>query len=389
MILPLPKCNKQQKGVRSRHALAVNQSTTFETDSIMIDPPTSPSPPPVFQKAPPLDSAWLAHEHEARLLLPKPPMDPLARQPLYADECRRRNAAMMAAGARDHRLSQGITTEYVQYMHGGSAAAAAAAATSLLPVLLQYDREADAGTWQPEWVVIYFHGGALLVGEADSEDLSCRRIVKDTERSLPRLRLYSVGYRLKPQFPASVCLSDSLAAFHFVVDANPGAKILIVGSSSGAQLAALVTQQVPKESFHGVVLRCPVTSDAFRGKDFVPERFRHAHTSAWHDSFQTSLFTRLDMDGPRDGLERLPLEAQEQDLKAMPRTWLQMCTNDALYSDGACYSVLLQEAGIEVETDVVFGWPHTFWLKAPQLPRALEADEAMIRGLKWVAGLIE
>lgn len=289
---------------------------------------------------------------------------------------------MMAPGARDHHLSQGITTEYVHYVHKVSSA------TSLLPVLLQYDREADAGT-TPEWVVIYYHGGALLVGEADSEDLSCRRIVKDTEGSLRRLRLYSVGYRLKPQYPASVCLSDSLAAFRFVVDVHPGAKILVVGSSSGGELAALVTQQVPKDKFHGVVLRCPVTSDGFREREYVPERFHDVHTSARDDSFQTSLFTRLDMDGPRDGLERLPLEAQEEDLKGMPRTWLQMCTNDALYSDGACYSVLLKKAGVEVQTDVVFGWPHTFWLKAPQLPRALEADEAMIRGLIWVAGLVE
>lgn len=351
--------------------------------------------PPVFQKAPPLDPAWLAHEREANLLVPKPAMDPAQRQPLYAAECRQRNAAMMAAGARDHHLSQAITTQYVHcdgspakedvsLLSGGGGDVAA----PTLPVLLQYDREADAGT-QPERVVVYYHGGGLLVGEADSEDLSCRRIVKETEGALPRLRLYSVGYRLKPQHPASVCLSDSVNAFRFVVTANPGAKIIVVGSSSGGELAALLSLQFPKSLFHGVLLRCPVTSDAFRGKEYVPQRFREVHTSASVPSFQTSLFTRLDMDGPRDGLERMPLEAREQDLKDMPRTWVQLCTNDALYSDGACYSMLLREAGVEVRTDVVHGWPHTFWLKAPQLSRALEAEAAMVRGLKWVARLVE
>lgn len=341
--------------------------------------------PPIFQKAPPLDPAWLTHEREANLLAPKPAIDPVARQPLYAADCRRRNAAIMAVGARDYCLSQAITTQYVHYSHGSSATGGLGAP---LPVLLQYDREAEAGT-EPEWVVVYYHGGGLLVGEADSEDLSCRRIVKETQESLRRLRLYSVGYRLKPQHPATVCLSDSVDAFRFIVNANPEAKIIVVGSSSGGELAALVTQKVPKDLFHGVLLRCPVTSDAFRGNDCVPERFRHIHTSALDTSFQTSLFTRLDVNEPRDGLERTPLEAQEQDLKNMPRTWVQLCTNDALYSDGACYSVLLREAEVEVKTDIVYGWPHTFWLKAPQLSRALEAEESMLRGLKWVARLVE
>lgn len=354
---------------------------------------SSATDPPVFHKAPPLDPAWLAHEREANLLAPKPVMDPVQRQPLYAEECRRRNAAMMAEGARDHHLALGITTQYVHVPSSRSNSKSHSnsreegGALAMIPVL-QYDREAEAGT-RPEWVVVYYHGGGLFVGEADSEDLSCRRIVRETDGSLRRLRLYSVGYRLKPQHPASVCVSDSIDAFRFAVGAHPGAKIIVIGSSSGGELAALVTHQVSKDLFDGVLLRCPVTSDAFRGREYVPERFRGVHTSAWDSSFQTSLLTRLDMDGPRDGLERMPLEAPGQDLKGTPRTWLQLCTNDALYSDGACYSMLLREAGVEVMTDVVYGWPHTFWLKAPQLSRALEADEAMVRGLKWVAGLME
>lgn len=340
----------------------------------------SPADPPVFPSAPPLDPAWLAHEQEANLLAPKPAIETVQRQSLYAAECRRRNAAMMAAGARDHHLSQGLAAKYVEIR----VSLPSNGCDSIQ--LLQYDREAEAGA-RPEWVIVYYHGGGLLVGEPDSEDLSCRRIMKATEGSLRRLRLYSVGYRLKPQHPASVCLSDSIDAFHFVVDAHPGAKIIVVGSSSGGELAALVTQQVPRDLFHGVLLRCPVTSDAFRGKEYVPHKFRHMHTSAWDTSFQTSLLVRLDMDGPRDGLHRMPLEAEEQQLKDMPRTWLQLCTNDTLYSDGACYAMLLRAAGVEVKTDIVYGWPHTFWLKAPHLARALEADEAIIRGLNWVAAL--
>lgn len=330
--------------------------------------------PPVLQKAPPLDPAWLQYEQEANLLAPKPAMDPLVKQQVYATQCRERNSAMIAPGARDHNLAQGIKT---QTTHVSSTLDGYAIS------LLQYDRAPDA---EPRWVAIYYHGGALFNGEADSEDLSCRRIVKDSEPFLPGLRLYSVEYRLKPVHPATTIMQDCVDAFNFVTGAHPGAKVLVVGSSSGGQIAAMVTQQAPKTSFHGVVLRCPVTSDAFSGREYVPDRLRGLHTSAWDRSFDSSVLGFMQRDLPRDGLEKMPLEAEEESLKGMPRTWIQVCTNDVLYSDGACYARVLRGAGAQVRTDVVWGWPHTFWLKAPHLHRALEADMAMVEGLAWVVG---
>ncbi|KAH8754092.1 Alpha/Beta hydrolase protein [Diaporthe sp. PMI_573] len=334
--------------------------------------------PPVLHKAPPLDPAWLRHEQEAGLLAPKPAIDPIVRQQVYAAQCRERNNAMIAPGARDHHLAHGIQTKttHVPSTLDGYA----------IP-MLQYDRTTGD---KPEcsWVVIYYHGGGLLVGEGDSEDLSSRRIVKDSEPFLHGLRLYSVGYRLRPQHPATTIVQDCVDAFDFVKGNHPRARVIVVGSSSGGQLAALVTQRASKASFQGVVLRCPVTSDAFSGRQYVPEELRDLHTSAWDRSFDTSLLGVMQRDVPRDGLDRMPLEAEEESLKGMPRTWIQVCTNDVLYSDGACYGRALRNAGVEVRTDVVWGWPHTFWLKAPHLQMAWEADKAMLEGLAWIAGMI-
>lgn len=334
------------------------------------------SEPPILAHPPPLDPAWLEHEAAAGLLAPKVPIDPITRQPLYAAQCRERNAAMLAVGARDHHLSQGITTQSITLPSSKDGHA--------IPVL-QYDRSEPPD--ELACILVYYHGGGLLVGEADSEDLSCRRLVKDSASFLSSCRVYSIGYRLKPQHPAQTCVDDSIDALTSIAHLHASAKVIVVGSSSGGELAAFVTQHALRIGvpFHGVLLRCPVTSDSFRGLDYVPEQFRHMHTSAQNPAFQTSLFSRLDMNGPRDGLKCMPLEAQTAELTGMPRTWVQVCTNDSLYSDGACYVKLLKDAGAEVRSDVVVGWPHTFWLKAPQLLRALEAEEAMIQGLKWVA----
>ncbi|OLN86576.1 AB hydrolase superfamily protein 5 [Colletotrichum chlorophyti] len=319
-----------------------------------------------LKEAPPLDPAWLKHEDEAGLNGPKPVFASLLdRQPVYAADRRRVNASMLVPGAPYHHLSS-ISSQ--------SLTAPSTVDNFQIPIL-----RFSAGTEDPDVVFVYYHGGGLFVGEADSEELSCRRIAAE----IPGATVYSVGYRLMPTNPASTSVSDSVDAFNHVRSLHPSKKIILVGSSSGGQLAATISQLMPRRTVHGVVLRGPVTSDGGTSLEFVPERFREYYTSA-SPSFVTSLLGVFTRAVPRDGLDKLPLEAETAELKGLPRTWVQVCTNDTIYSDGVCYAAALREAGVEVRVDVVKGWPHTFWIKAPGLQRAIEAEEEMIKGVKWV-----
>jgi acetyl esterase/lipase len=336
----------------------------------------------VLETAPPLDPDWLKYEEEANLRAPKK-VHPsvLDRQPEYAQECRVLTAKMLASGARYADLATGIVTNNLEI--------ASTVDGFMIPVL-HYRLEEPIGRTQSQVqedngqnVVVYYHGGGLHVGEADSEDVSCRQLLRS---GLKNLTVYSVGYRLMPTYPAATCVADSMDAFNHIRHANQGAKLYIVGSSSGGELAAFVSQfAAPESSLSGVLLRCPVTSDAFSGKDYLPPRLQTSHTSA-SEPFKTTLLGYMNREVPRDGLDRMPLEAATGDLRGLPRTWIQVCTNDVLYSDGVCYAMALEEAGVEVKVDVVQGWPHTFWLKAPQLERAAEADRAMVDALLWAAG---
>ncbi|PKS09379.1 hypothetical protein jhhlp_003993 [Lomentospora prolificans] len=329
----------------------------------------------VAEVPPPLDPAWVEYEKEH--LKPTGPKKkksyeaPTAveLQLAYAQECRDLHARMMAPGARDHNLSKGVVKTQL--------AATSTKDGATIPILA-YTREEDSGK-EPDVVIVYFHGGGLWVGEADSEEPSCRRLALAGNHAV-----YSVGYRLMPEYFASVCVSDALDGFMTVrerVGNKP--KFVIVGSSSGGQLAALVSQRAPKGSVDGVLLRSPVTSDVFSGIEYVPERLRAYHTSA-SQAFVTALGGYMKRAVPRDGLAKMPLEADEEELKGLPRTWIQVCTNDTLYSDGVCYAIALEEAGVDVKVCVVSGWPHTFWLPAPELDRALEAELEMIDGLRWI-----
>ncbi|KAF7548630.1 hypothetical protein G7Z17_g6948 [Cylindrodendrum hubeiense] len=322
-----------------------------------------------FQTAPPLDPACLEWEEELKHRGPPRVFESvLERQPIYAQECRDSHAQMMAPGARDYELSQGV--ERKEFTVPSSVDGFA------IPVLqLDLTEHQDQ---DPEIVIIYYHGGGLRVGEADSEELSCRHLVKS---GIGRVRLYSIGYRLMPSWPATMCLSDSLDGFNAL--RGETAKNILMGSSSGGQMAAAVSQIASKGTIHGVLLRSPVTADGPSGVEYIPERLRPYHTSV-SPSFVSFLIGYLQRDIPRDGLEKLPLEATLEELQDLPRTWIQLATNDTIYSDGLCYGIALREAGVEVQVELEKGWPHTFWLKAPQLPQSLKAEKKMVDGLKWI-----
>jgi acetyl esterase/lipase len=182
---------------------------------------------------------------------------------------------------------------------------------------------------------------------------------------------------------------------------------VVAGSSSGGQLAAMVAgsygrthgvQFLPalsrpasssiltpprpgKRLIHGVLLRGPVTCDASDGGVNIPPRFRPFHTSM-RPEFHTSLASKPAVTASNRTMGRLPLESN--DFGKMPRHWIQVSTNDIYYSDGVLYTQALKQAGVEVRLDIVQGFPHTFWLKAPELERAVKAEKDMIAGLRWL-----
>ncbi|KAK0613089.1 hypothetical protein B0T17DRAFT_542778 [Bombardia bombarda] len=52
---------------------------------------------------------------------------------------------------------------------------------------------------------------------------------------------------------------------------------------------------------------------------YVPSHLRHLHTSAWEPSFWSCLLGPMKRDAqPRDGLERMPLEAAQDVLVQLP-----------------------------------------------------------------------
>lgn len=375
----------------------------------------TPDPNLILENPPPLDPAWLAHEKGENLLSKPVILDVKARQAAYSQACRDRSAQLLSG--RDEHLNHGV------HIHDTFIEIAPEIAypgerephtqARKIPIRSYNPSSLPSGPpsssvppWKPEIggqdIIIYYHGGGLVVGDLDSEDLTCRRICKELGCTV-----YSCGYRLMPDHSADDSCDDAVQAFAGILRLRKARRLVLAGSSSGAQLAAMVAGSygrshgvfipmryhpsasisVPhspgrvKNPVHGILLRGPVTCDASNGGVNIPPRFRPFHTST-RPEFHTSLLSTPAVDASNRTTHNLPLE--DDDFRKMPRHWIQVSTNDILYSDGVLYAEALKQAGVEVKVDIIQGFPHTFWLKAPELERAVKAEKDMIDGLRWL-----
>jgi acetyl esterase/lipase len=86
---------------------------------------------------------------------------------------------------------------------------------------------------EPRHIVLYFHGGVYVMGDASaSADLAsqiCRRT---------RAKAISVGYRLAPEHPYPAAVDDALAAYKALLDNGTAPSgIVFAGESAGGGLA--------------------------------------------------------------------------------------------------------------------------------------------------------
>ena len=92
----------------------------------------------------------------------------------------------------------------------------------------------------PSGGVIFFHGGAWVLGDLDTHDCLCRILANESG-----CRLVSVDYRLAPEhpFPAAVeCAATAWIASHAAELAIDPNCLAVAGNSAGGTLAAVVCQ---------------------------------------------------------------------------------------------------------------------------------------------------
>jgi acetyl esterase len=128
--------------------------------------------------------------------------------------------------------------------------------------------------------LVYFHGGGWTIGDVDTHDVLCRQLALGA-----RCAVFSVDYRLAPEYPFPAAVEDCWAATRYVAENADKLKIrglAVGGDSAGGNLAAVVSLMArdagaPKIDFQLLIYpatdqRCASASHERNGQGYLLTR---------------------------------------------------------------------------------------------------------------------
>ena len=204
--------------------------------------------------------------------------------------------------------------------------------------------------------LMYFHGGGWTIGDVDTHDVLCRQLAVGA-----RCVVFSVDYRLAPEYPFPAAVDDCFAATRYVAENAAKLKIqgiAVGGDSAGGNLAAsvaLLARDAGGPAIAFQLLIYPATDQRLAS----PSHERNG---------QGYLLTREAMLYFRRAY--LPNEKDWTDWRAspllakshakLPPTLVITAGYDPLLDEGRAYADKLQAAGVQVAyrefADMVHGF---------------------------------
>lgn len=216
------------------------------------------------------------------------------------------------------------------------------------PLRLRTIRPLHAGDRTP--VILYFHGGGWVLGDATTHDRLVRELAVGAEATI-----VFVDYDRAPEHRYPVAIEEAYAATRYVsehaVEFNIDAMHLaIAGDSVGANMATVVSLMAKQRSgpaIAGQLLFYPVTNS-----DFESASYREFANGPWltRSAMQWFWDQYLPDHSKRKDPYVSPLLASLDQLAASPRTLIITAEIDVLRDEGEAYGRRLIEAGVDVVT---------------------------------------
>jgi epsilon-lactone hydrolase len=219
---------------------------------------------------------------------------------------------------------------------------------------------------EPRHVVLYFHGGVYVMGDAALAAGLASQIGQRT-----RAKVISVDYRLAPEHPYPAAVDDALAAYEALLrNGTAPADIAFAGESAGGGLA-IATLVNARD--HGLTLPAAV---------FVMSPYADLTLAG------TTMETKREADPllSREALQaRVPDYTSGQDaalglispifadLSGLPPLIIQAGTHEVLLDDAIRLARQAATADVEVTLDLTPGVPHVFQAYYPILDEAAAA----------------
>jgi epsilon-lactone hydrolase len=220
---------------------------------------------------------------------------------------------------------------------------------------------------EPRHVVLYFHGGVYVLGDAFGAADLASQVGRRT-----RAKVISVDYRLAPEHPYPAAVDDALAAYEALLHNGTAAPtdIAFAGESAGGGLA-IATLVNARD--HGL----PLPAAAFVMSPYADltlagmtmETKREVDPLMSRENLQSRV---TDYTAGQDAALGLisPIFA---DLSDLPPLIIQAGTHEVLLDDAVRLARQAATADVEVTLDITPGVPHVFQTFYPILDEAAAA----------------
>jgi monoterpene epsilon-lactone hydrolase len=219
---------------------------------------------------------------------------------------------------------------------------------------------------EPRHVVLYFHGGVYVLGDAFQAAGLAAQVGKRTHA-----KVISVDYRLAPEHPYPAAVDDALAAYEALLDNGTApSDIALAGESAGGGLA-IATLVNARD--HGL----PLPAAAFVMSPYADLTLAGATMETKHAAdpllSRENLQARVpDYTSGQDAAVGL-ISPVFADLSGLPPLIIQAGTHEVLLDDAVRLARQAATADVEVILDITPGVPHVFQAYYPILDEAAAA----------------
>ncbi len=219
---------------------------------------------------------------------------------------------------------------------------------------------------EPRHIVLYFHGGVYVMGDAFLAADLASQVGRRT-----RAKVISVDYRLAPEHPYPAAVDDALAAYEALLHNGAApSDIVFAGESAGGGLA-IATLVNARD--HGL----PLPAAAFVMSPYADLTLAGATMETKREAdpllSPQALHARVtDYTSGQDAALGLisPIFAELSDL---PPLIIQVGTHEVLLDDAIRLARQAATADVEVTLDITPGVPHVFQAYYPILDEAAAA----------------
>jgi acetyl esterase len=197
-------------------------------------------------------------------------------------------------------------------------------------------------------VLLYLHGGGFVVGSLDSHHAICAEIA-----DYAGAELVSVDYRLAPEHLWPAQTDDCYGVMKQLI--GQGRKLVVIGDSAGANLAAGLTLRARDDGLAGVVGQVLIYPAL--GGDLQSGSYAEMAQAPGLSTADVAYYREI-LKAPQDEPVAHPLLART--LEGLPPAFITVAHFDPLRDDGRDYAARLREEGVEVvfrvEPQMVHAW---------------------------------